>query len=208
MLAFYLLISFIVDCGIPVLGENVVIDLVSYSSTTTEDTVISFHCAKGFTPNHTITSVCTSEGKWNPDPTQYKCYSNVIANTGMCVKTHTPSSSFNFKCDSILLHDSDNLGFESIGTVTIIVVLGLLCLLLMIVLLSWMLTKKCSHHSKSTTVCTGELSQVPCPVYEDIEPHMLKNTCVYTETHKSTIDLNNNEAYVQFDDKDLKVNTA
>ena len=38
-------------------------------------TVIIFHCAdrEGFIPNHTFSSVYTTEGKWQPDPADYKC---------------------------------------------------------------------------------------------------------------------------------------
>ena len=79
-----------VDCGVPVLEQDVVIDPPSSSSTTTESSTITFHCAKGLTPNHTVSSVCTSEGKWEPDPTQHTCSNTsesldatFMPNTGM-----------------------------------------------------------------------------------------------------------------------------
>ena len=50
-----------------------VIELESLPSSWTEGAVITYHCIEGFIPNTMVTSVCTSEGKWNPDPTLQKC---------------------------------------------------------------------------------------------------------------------------------------
>ena len=68
----------LVDCGIPMLGQNVVIDLKSYS-TTTENSTIMFHCSEGFSPNNTVMSECTNEGNWNPNPNMHMCTQYAIA---------------------------------------------------------------------------------------------------------------------------------
>ena len=60
------------NCTIPVLLANNIIEIHPLFSNTL---VISIHCAEAFTSNHTLTFVCTNEGKWNPDPIEHKCNS-------------------------------------------------------------------------------------------------------------------------------------
>ena len=80
----YAFFNNLVDCGIPVLGKNVSVDLKSYS-TTTENSTIFFHCSEGLSPNNTIISECTNEGKWNPNPNMHVCTQSAIAvNSGGC----------------------------------------------------------------------------------------------------------------------------
>ena len=63
------------DCPIPELLANNIVEIRPLSNETHNTLVISLHCAEAFTPNHTFTTVCTNEGKWNPDPTEHKCHS-------------------------------------------------------------------------------------------------------------------------------------
>ena len=76
---------FAVNCGIPSFSAHSRPLLTSYT-TTEEGSTIKFHCTDGFTPNHTITSVCTSEGKWTPDPAKHDCI-NVSAKCGKILWT-------------------------------------------------------------------------------------------------------------------------
>ena len=65
--------SFSAKCTTPVLSRYVEIDIAKYPNDTTEDSIILFRCAEGFTPNVTIISTCTREGKWRPDPFMHHC---------------------------------------------------------------------------------------------------------------------------------------
>ena len=114
-----------VDCDVPVLGQDVMINPSSSPSTTTVGSMITFYCAKGLTPNHTVSSVCTSEGKWEPDPTQQTCSNTTesfdvpfMPNTGIwwhmlqesSSKSYCPWLCGIFNCRSCKPNDHNNCG--------------------------------------------------------------------------------------------------
>ena len=61
----------LVDCGAPTVlkGARILAD----SFTTTETSQINLICGEGLFSNYTITSVCTKEGAWYPDPAEFSC---------------------------------------------------------------------------------------------------------------------------------------
>ena len=62
------------SCNIPAFMLNVKLDTSVHLNTTyTEGSVIRFYCVESFIQNTTVTSICTSEGEWNPNPTNYNC---------------------------------------------------------------------------------------------------------------------------------------
>ena len=73
-------------CRMPEALNNVMIVTTNWSSYN----VLMFHCAEGFTPNNTVTSVCTSEGKWSPDPQMHIC-----SKVQPCCKLPWPGSYIN-----------------------------------------------------------------------------------------------------------------
>lgn len=60
-----------IDCGLPTVLKGARILMESY--TTTESSQITLICTEGLFSNYTITSVCTREGKWHPDPAKFSC---------------------------------------------------------------------------------------------------------------------------------------
>ena len=60
-------------CTAPEFNRYVGVDLTTYPSRTIEGSTIIFHCIEGFIPNVTITSTCTRQGKWIPDPLMHHC---------------------------------------------------------------------------------------------------------------------------------------
>lgn len=67
--------SDLIDCGVPTVlkGARILAD----SSTTTEGSEITLICSEDLFSNYTITSACTREGKWYPDPAKFQCISDV-----------------------------------------------------------------------------------------------------------------------------------
>ena len=61
-----------VDCGFPNMTKGAEV-LMNHFASTTENSVVVLKCAEGLFPNHSVTTVCTSKGKWNPDPATHTC---------------------------------------------------------------------------------------------------------------------------------------
>ena len=51
---------------------------------TTEDAEIFFRCSPGFVPAERMRAICTSDGRWNPDPATHVCTGELV-----CVNNHT-----------------------------------------------------------------------------------------------------------------------
>ena len=59
-----------VQCGEPRPPENGVIVAMSGRG---EGDTLTFQCNSGFTPDGVMSSVCTSNGTWSPDPGTVQC---------------------------------------------------------------------------------------------------------------------------------------
>ena len=62
----YIVCYYLADCGVPQISG----DLKVHFDSTTEGRTLTFYCANGSSLNYTVTSVCTSEGRWSPDPSE------------------------------------------------------------------------------------------------------------------------------------------
>ena len=58
------------ECGPPVAADGV---MIHNYTTTFEGSSITFTCEDGLFPDVTITSNCTGEGHWSPNPATYMC---------------------------------------------------------------------------------------------------------------------------------------
>ena len=67
---------FSVSCGTPSLAGRV--DLELFNSTTVGSEIV-YQCQSGFLPEGRMTSVCGSEGRWNPDPATLMCKGKTYA---------------------------------------------------------------------------------------------------------------------------------
>ena len=64
-----------VSCGRPITPGNGSID--TYQSTL-EGTEIFFKCNSGFVPAERTRALCTSDGRWNPDPAGLVCTGEIF----------------------------------------------------------------------------------------------------------------------------------
>ena len=58
------------NCGVPSSATGVIVD--PYESTS-EGSMITYHCDDGLVPNRTITAICMSNGQWHPNPISHTC---------------------------------------------------------------------------------------------------------------------------------------
>ena len=72
----YIVIDFVIseECLLPVNLTN--LELNCDNSTTSR---ILFHCIDGFVPKDEQMAVCSSNGTWIPDPTQFECHRALTA---------------------------------------------------------------------------------------------------------------------------------
>ena len=64
----YLTYNIVIDCGVPLRGNEVVIEPFN---DTNFNAVITFHCEESITTP--MVAVCDSNGEWVPDPSSFKC---------------------------------------------------------------------------------------------------------------------------------------
>ena len=80
---------FIGDCGEPVAGNGV---MIQHYTTTFERSSITFTCEDGFLPSDIITSNCTGQGQWSPNPATYMCTTTSTTTTSSTTTTATTTS--------------------------------------------------------------------------------------------------------------------
>ena len=65
-----LTLSYIVNCSDPTIPGN---GSIRTYQNTTEGAEIVFGCNPGFVPAGNMTTVCASDGRWNPNPAEVRC---------------------------------------------------------------------------------------------------------------------------------------